>query len=285
MLSFNLGPLAISVAHALMLFALITALIAGKVAARRREVPITDTLFNLALAGAVAARLVFVIRYFGEYRPAPLGIFDIRDGGFDAIGGLLGMAAYASFVVWRRPLLRAPLAAALVAGGLAWGLTGGALTLIEQQAASLPEARLQTLDGRATDLATLQAEAEGRPMVVNLWATWCPPCRAEMPVLEAAQNERDDVLFVFANQAEATPTIQSFLDSQDLHIEHVLRDSGGHLAKQAGSAALPTTLFYDGDGRLVDSHLGQLSRATLTAALERFDTAPTASSHDDEEQP
>ncbi|MES1930477.1 redoxin domain-containing protein [Salinisphaera dokdonensis CL-ES53] len=284
MLSFNLGPLAISVAHALMLFALITALIAGKVAARRREVPITDTLFNLALAGAVAARLVFVIRYFGEYRPAPLGIFDIRDGGFDAIGGLLGMAAYASFVVWRRPLLRAPLAAALVAGGLAWGLTGGALTLIEQQAASLPEARLQTLDGRATDLATLQAEAEGRPMVVNLWATWCPPCRAEMPVLEAAQNERDDVLFVFANQAEATPTIQGFLDSQDLHIDHVLRDPAGRLAKQAGSAALPTTLFYDGEGRLVDSHLGQLSRATLTAALERFNTGSIASNND-EEQP
>lgn len=271
MLSFNLGPLAISVAHALMLFALATALVVGKIAAHRRDVPITDTLFNLALAGAVAARVVFVIRYFGEYRQAPLGMLDIRDGGFDAIGGLLGMAAYASFVVWRRPVLRAPLAAAVIAGGLAWGLTGGALTLIEQQAASLPEARLQTLDGQSTDLATLQAEADGRPMVVNLWATWCPPCRAEMPVLEAAQNERDDVLFVFANQAEAAPTIRGFLDSQDLHIDHVLRDAGGRLAKQAGSAALPTTLFYDGDGRLVDSHLGQLSRASLAAALERFE--------------
>jgi thiol-disulfide isomerase/thioredoxin len=107
-------------------------------------------------------------------------------------------------------------------------------------------------------------------MVVNLWATWCPPCRAEMPVLEEAQNDRTDVLFVFANQAEATPSIQSFLDRMQLDLDHVLRDRRGQIARQAGTAALPTTLFYDADGRLIDSHIGQLSKATLARALEGF---------------
>ncbi|MES1926174.1 TlpA disulfide reductase family protein [Salinisphaera sp. T31B1] len=283
MLSFSVGPFALSVAHALMIVALVAALIAGKLAARRRDVPISDTLFNLALVGVVAARVIFVLRYLGEYRDQPIGVIDIRDGGFDAVGGLIGMAFYAALVMRRRPVLRRPLGAALVAGALTWGLTGGALSLIEHEASRLPDAALTTLDGQQTDLAALQAQADGRPVVVNLWATWCPPCRAEMPVLEAAQAARDDVLFVFANQAEAAPTIQRFLDGQGLALDHVVRDPGGRLAQQAGSVALPTTLFYDGDGRLVDSHLGQLSRATLTAALERFATA--ASSNDDSEQP
>lgn len=283
MLSFSVGPFALSVAHALMIVALVASLIAGKLAARRRDVPISDTLFNLALVGVVAARVIFVLRYLGEYRDHPIGVIDIRDGGFDAFGGLIGMAFYAALVMRRRPVLRRPLGVALVAGALTWGLTGGALSLIEHEAGQLPDAPLTTLDGQQTTLETLQAQADGRPVVVNLWATWCPPCRAEMPVLEAAQQARDDVLFVFANQAEAAPTIQRFLDGQGLALDHVVRDPGGRLAKQAGSAALPTTLFYDGDGRLVDSHLGQLSHATLTAALERFATA--ASSNDDSEQP
>jgi len=272
MLSFNLGPLAISVGQALIIVALLVAIVAGKLSARRRDVPIVDTLFTLLLIGIVTARVVFVARYFSSYGMDPLAWIDIRDGGLDFIGGLVGAGLYAGYVLWRRPAMRRPLGAALFAGALTWGLTGGALTLIENQANSPPATELYTLDGEQTDLAELQQRAGNRPMVVNLWATWCPPCRAEMPVLEQAQNERDDVLFVFANQAEVAPTIQRFLDGMQLDLDHVLRDRGGRIAQQAGSAALPTTLFYDADGRLVDSHLGQLSRATLARGLERFDS-------------
>lgn len=270
MLSFNLGPLVLSVGQALMIIALLVAMVAGKLAARRRDVPVSDTLLTLVLVGFFTARTVFVARYASSYGLDPLGWIDIRDGGFDFAGGLLGAGLYASYVAWREPTLRRPLGTALLAGALTWGPTGGALSLIEKQASRPPEAVLHTLDGNATDLASLQASAGSRPMVVNLWATWCGPCRAEMAVLEQAQNQRDDILFVLVNQAEAAPTIQAFLDNMQLEFDHILRDRRREIAQQTGSAGLPTTLFYAADGRLVDSHLGQLSKATLARALERI---------------
>lgn len=60
------------------------------------------------------------------------------------------------------------------------------------------------------------------------------------------------------------------MNQMQLDIDHVVRDRRQEIARQVGSMALPTTLFYDANGRLVDSHLGQLSKATLTRALERF---------------
>lgn len=284
MLSVNLGPLAISVGHALIIAAFVVALVVGKLAARRRDIAIGDRLFNLALVGFVAARIAFVAHYFSSYGLDPLAWIDIRDGGFEVVAGLIAMGFYASYLAARQPALRGPLGAALFAGVLTWGLTGGALSLIENQAKRPPEIELYTLDGATTDLASLQEKAGSRPMVVNLWATWCPPCRAEMPVLEQAQNERSDVLFVFANQAEAVPTIQKFMDRMQLDMDHVVRDRRGGIASQAGSAALPTTLFYDADGQLVDSHLGQLSKATLARALERFDPPSDDSTHAKEQQ-
>lgn len=274
MLSLNLGPFAISMGQALIIFAFIVALLVGKLAARKCDVAVGDILFNLATVGFVAARVAFVGLYFSDYGFAPLAWIDIRDGGFELIAGVLAAGLYASYVAWRQPALRSPLAAALFAGTLTWGLTGGLLGLIENQASRPPATELYTLDGTPTDLASLQQSKGMRPMVVNLWATWCPPCRAEMPVLEQAQKKHSDILFVFVNQAEAASTIQGFLDKMQLNIKHVLQDRHANVGRLAGSAALPTTLFYDAGGRLIDSHLGQLSKATLARGLERF--APTS---------
>ncbi|WP_111748528.1 prolipoprotein diacylglyceryl transferase family protein [Salinisphaera orenii] len=279
MLSFGLGPFVISVSQALMGVALVVALGVGQFAARQRGAPITDTLFTLVVVGIVTARVVFVARYFPSYGLDPLAWIDIRDGGFEVVAGVLGMAFYASLAVWRRPSLRRPLAAAALAGGLTWGLTGGTLALIAQQSRTLPSASLQTLGGTATDLPQLHKQADGRPMVVNIWASWCPPCQHEMPMLGRAQDQDDDVMFVFVNKGESTATIRGFLDQNQLDLEHVVRDPRGELSRRIGSAGLPTTLFYNARGRLVDTHLGALSRATLVQALERFDPDPADKSN------
>lgn len=277
MLSLNIGPLAISVGQALLFFAFAVALIVGKLVARKRDVAVGDSLWNLVIVGFLGARIAFVGYYYSDYGFDPLAWIDIRDGGFEFIAGVCTAGLYAGYLAWRQPALRSPLGAALFAGALAWGLTGGALNLIENQASRPPATVLYALDGTTTNLANLQQSTGNRPMVVNLWATWCPPCRAEMPVLEQAQNQHSNVLFVFVNQGEAAPTIQSYLNKMQLRIEHVLQDRHGNVARQAGSAALPTTLFYDADGRLVDSHLGQLSKATLARALARFAAPPNHS--------
>ncbi|HWS73851.1 MAG TPA: TlpA disulfide reductase family protein, partial [Quisquiliibacterium sp.] len=110
----------------------------------------------------------------------------------------------------------------------------------------------------------------GRPAVVNLWATWCPPCVREMPVLAAAQASKPGIVFVFVNQGEAGERVGQFLAPRGLALENVLLDPGGDLARSVGSRAMPTTLFYDAQGRLRDTHLGALSEATLAARLARL---------------
>jgi len=109
--------------------------------------------------------------------------------------------------------------------------------------------------------------AQGRPMVVNLWATWCPPCRREMPVLADAQQRESAVRFVFANQGEDRETAQRYLTAAGLELANVVIDPGARIGREIGSGSLPTTLFYDASGRLVDTHLGALSAASLASKL------------------
>lgn len=96
-----------------------------------------------------------------------------------------------------------------------------------------------------------------------------------MPVLENAQKQRPDVTFLFVNQAESMQSVSTYLATQGLNLDNVLFDASGRLGQAVGSMALPTTLFYQPDGRLINSHLGELSQASLARAMESF--APTDS--------
>jgi thiol-disulfide isomerase/thioredoxin len=107
-------------------------------------------------------------------------------------------------------------------------------------------------------------------MVVNLWATWCGPCRAEMPVLAAAQRARPDVRFVFANQGEGPEVVQRYLAAERLALQDVWLDIGSGLGPALGSRGLPTTVFFDADGTRVDAHFGLLNAAALQARLARW---------------
>lgn len=264
MLSVNLGPLVLPIGMAVLLAAGLAAAGAGHLAGRRRKVGIVDTLSEMLLVGVAVARVVFVMLWFDTYRDAPWSMLDIRDGGFTIWAGILAALAVALWRGVRQPALRRPLAIGLATGSLVWAAFSGALRLTEKP--QLPAVALTTLAGAPTELATL---AEGKPLVVNLWASWCPPCRREMPVLAAAQQQRTGVSFVFVNQGEDAATVRRYLDAGRLGLANVLLDPGGDLARAAGSSGLPTTLFYDARGRLVGTHLGELSAASLSSKLKR----------------
>ena len=131
----------------------------------------------------------------------------------------------------------------------------------------MPKVALTTLAGEPTDLAR---QAAGKPTVVNLWATWCPPCRREMPVLAAAQKKETEIRFVFADQGENAAAVHRYLGETRLDIANVLLDVDGAIGREVGTMGLPTTLFYNAEGRLVDTHIGALSEATLASKLERL---------------
>ena len=270
MLSVGVGPVSLSIEHILLILAFGVALLVGAIAGRKQKTPVAGTLADIFLVALVSARIGFVVRYFEHYQNDWLGMVDIRDGGFDVITGVLVALVFTGYRMWRQSTLRKPLSAALVAGAVTWGTTFGAIALIHQQASGLPDVELAELNGQPTSLTAI---ADGKPLVVNLWATWCPPCIREMPVLETAQQNYTDIRFVFANQGEHGETIRRFLEKQSLNLDHVVRDQTGSFGQVVGSHGLPTTLFYSADGQLLDSHMGELSRATLVEKLERFDPA------------
>jgi YD repeat-containing protein len=110
----------------------------------------------------------------------------------------------------------------------------------------------------------------GRPLVVNLWATWCAPCRDEMPVLAQAQADNSHIDLVLVNQKESAAVVQAYLEQLGLRSARSLLDPDGALASTVGVVGYPTTLFYDGQGRLLEKHSGKFSRATFAEKLRRL---------------
>lgn len=166
---------------------------------------------------------------------------------------------------WRSLSPRKRTMLALAFWVLAWqGLLSG-LRLLDDPA--LPEMNVTMLSGESTTLAAL---ADGQPMVVNLWASWCPPCRREMPMLAAAQQRESGVRFVFSNQGENKATVQHYLLASQLDLANITLDRHGELGRVAGSGMLPVTLFYDASGQLAATHLGELSPASLERNLNRL---------------
>jgi thiol-disulfide isomerase/thioredoxin len=270
MLSVGVGPLSLSIEHVLLILAFVVALIVGAIAGRKQKTPISGSLADIFLVAMVSARIGFVVRYFEHYENDWLGMIDIRDGGFDMVTGLVVALVFSAWLMWRRASIRRALGTAVAAGVVTWGFTTGAIALINQQTSGLPDVALTDMQERPV---TLENIAKGQPMVVNLWATWCPPCIREMPVLEQAQQRYPQIRFVFANQGEHPETINRFLDEQALELANSLSDRAGELGRVVGSHGLPTTLFYNADGELVDSHMGELSQASLARNLERFDAS------------
>jgi thiol-disulfide isomerase/thioredoxin len=268
MLSVSIGPFALAVAHILVLVALALATLVGWLVGRRRGGNPESKIFSLFLIGLLAARVGFVVAYWPQYRQVPLQALDIRDGGFLAWAGVVALLLAAAWQGWRNPHMRSSLAAGLVSGLVFWLAAGFALDRHEQ-GSQLPAMTFLNAEGESVKLADFQ----GRPLVVNLWATWCPPCRREMPVLQTAQNERKDVVFLFVNQQEDVHTVNAFTTQQGLKLRNLLFDHEGELGRQVGSVALPTTLFYDAKGRRVGSHLGELSSASLLRYLEAIGPA------------
>jgi thiol-disulfide isomerase/thioredoxin len=118
-----------------------------------------------------------------------------------------------------------------------------------------PALKLEDLDGAVHDLA----QHRGRVVLINFWATWCPPCRREMPSMErlsqALQGEAFSVLAV--DVGEDADTIDAFTGQLDTELSFpILLDSRSRTMQAWKVAGLPTTFLIDKRGRIVASAIG-----------------------------
>jgi thiol-disulfide isomerase/thioredoxin len=241
--------------------ALVARLFARKAATRR--IAAAGTFVDMLFVGLLAGRLAFVVQWWPQYAADAWAVIRPGDGGYLPWVAIPAGLAFGAWRAHRRPELRRPLAWGAGAGLATWALLVGALALMQRTAVHLPGTELTRLEGGPVRLAAFT----GRPTVVNLWATWCPPCRREMPVLAEAQAQRADVDFVFVNQGEGASEVRDYLRGGAMALRNVLLDPASQVSQATGARGLPTTLFFDAQGRLVDVHMGELTRAGLAQKL------------------
>ncbi|WP_413860444.1 hypothetical protein [Candidatus Aalborgicola defluviihabitans] len=168
-MAITVGPFAFGTSLVILLVSAAVAALVGYFVGRRQKVTIGATLADMLLAGALAARIAFVVAWFDIYRSAPWSMLDIRDGGFTPWAGALGAVIVALWQGWRRAALRGPLTVGLLAGSLIWTIVPAMLRMGTGPALSdLEEVSLKTLQGTLKARQLGEWQAFGRQPVGNL---------------------------------------------------------------------------------------------------------------------
>ncbi len=257
---FALGPFVLSADRAPVLVALLVLLVSAGFVARKRGPAIANWASAAALSAALAARLGFVLQNLDSYRTDPLSILAFWQGGFSPLWGASGFAGASIWSLWRRSDLIPPAVLSVVFAFIGWNVTNQLAR--GMVVAPLGDMLLTTLSGDPVS----PADWQGRPMVVNLWASWCPPCRREMPMMAELAGADTGADFVFVNQGEGGEAVRRYLSREGIVIAPVM-DPGSQMMRHYGSMGLPVTLFIDAQGRLRSAHMGEISRARLLAGI------------------
>jgi thiol-disulfide isomerase/thioredoxin len=220
-------------------------------------------LLKIVLLGLLAARAAHVYLHVERYARAPWTAANLADGGFLVFAGFVAAIAATAWYAWRNRAIRHPLVLAVTAGFFIWGGGLNVFWLLRADHMSLPKITLASLEGRPAAVE----DFIGKPVVVNLWATWCPPCQREMPLLAAAQQQHADITFLFPNQGEPAQRVKQYLQAKSPGIRNVLLDHAGQFPVHVGSQALPVTLFFSNRGILLHKHVGELSAPALEDAI------------------
>jgi peroxiredoxin len=129
-----------------------------------------------------------------------------------------------------------------------------------------PDFTLTTLSGESYTLS----EQQGRPVVLNFWATWCPPCRAEIPHFQEASikyNGQVDIIGI--DDGETVAKVAPF--AQEMGITYPLPvDEKSLVSRRYRVNSLPTTYFIDAEGVIQHVHIGLINRAVLESQIEQL---------------
>jgi len=269
MLSIALGPIVLSISQLITLSGLMAFWGLTYLQTRKslQQKEILDNIFKAIFVGFIGARLAFIFTMWQAYQENWWQLLNMSDGGFlPSYGWAAGALVLIRYAIGNKSLIKTYItSAAITAICLVIPIFA---TVLYQAGIELPRSPLSNLQGQVVDLRTYK----GKPVVINFWASWCPPCRREMPVLQAAQKKHTDTVFIFINQGESRATVKQFINSTQLDLRNVFIDPASNVSQESGAAGLPTTLFYNAEGKLTDNHMGELSHASLDHYLKKINT-------------
>ena len=133
-----------------------------------------------------------------------------------------------------------------------------------------PNFQLETLDGQTKQLQ----DFKGKKVFVNFWATWCPPCRKEMPHMQEIQDKYDDVEIVAVNALNSETSVdkvREFVEERDLTFP-ILLDESGEVTLRYQAMSLPVTYFVNSEGIIqLPKQVGPMTYEEMEEKIKKLD--------------
>jgi thiol-disulfide isomerase/thioredoxin len=128
--------------------------------------------------------------------------------------------------------------------------------------------KLKDLNGNEVSLS----DYKGKKVFLNFWASWCPPCKAEMPEIEKLYKETkdSDLIILAVDIGEDKQTVKSFIDKNKYNFK-VLLDTDQAAATKYNIASIPSSYFIDKDGNIVATHIGSMNLAQMKNYIQQLD--------------
>ncbi|WP_338503146.1 TlpA disulfide reductase family protein [Sphingomonas kaistensis] len=259
----EIGPLLLATDRVLALVLISVFLLIAIMVSKRADESAEGAGWWALVTGLVAARLGYAIINWEAFAVEPASILAFWQGGFSLVAGV---AAAVLVTLWK---LRLRPSSLLMAGAILMlsGAYIGSSQLLTPAPRPFPAGiAVQKLAGESLDLSKLR----GQPMVINLWASWCLPCRREMPMMvDVASTSSVPILLV--NSGEERAVAEEFLWVNRLPPSAVYLDTTASLAAAIEAGGYPATVFVNAAGEIKTVHVGELSRAMLTSELRHLE--------------
>ena len=224
-----------------------------------REIKLKNLVLPVLIAYLIGGRLGYAFEHLNSIS------FELLDPRKGALAWYWGVAGALIVVLWKaRTWLLSVASRALLAGLIS--LVPLLLKPANNTTKSISQTiSLQRLNADGT-LENIKFSELKRPMLVNIWATWCVPCRSEMPLLANAVKNGAQIVFVNAN--ESSSAVRNYFQTENLQISSLLDD--GKFQRELQVIGLPTTVLIGKNSQVLERKFGALDGATLADLLKKM---------------